>query len=61
MKAKKNIERKYEYDRKLNKERETKLTKDLARVNKENNEQKDEVIALNKVVKQLGVEKEKSK
>ena len=38
MKAKKNIERKYEYDRKSNKERETKLTKDLARVNKENNE-----------------------
>lgn len=60
-KSKKQIERQYDYDKKTSKERETKLAKQLAEQNRNNNEYQDEILILKGQVKQLGLEKEKSK
>lgn len=60
-KSKKQVERQYDYDKKTSKDRETKLQKQLGTVNKENSDYQDEVLNLQKTVKQLNLEKEKSK
>lgn len=59
--AKRVIEKKYENDKVFFKERETKMQQLLSQANKENNEYQDEIILLNKFIKQLQLEKEKSK
>ena len=60
-KSKKQVERQYDHDKKMSKERETKLQKSLAECSKQNNDFQDDILNLQKTVKQLGLEKEKSK
>jgi len=45
-KSKKAVEKSYNFDKVSNKERETKLTKQLAAVTKENNDHMEEIITL---------------
>ena len=61
MKSKKLIEKNYAFDKNSSKDRETKLQKQLADLYKENNDQGEEILNLQKSCKQLVMDKEKSK
>lgn len=60
-KEKKKIEKQYNFDKTTSKEREVKLNKQLALLNKEKHVHEDEIVNLQRTCKQLAMDKEKSK
>ena len=61
LKGKKQVEFRFEADRKSNKEREAANVKRITQLTKEKGDNEDEILNLQRMVKQLGAEKEKSK